>query len=79
MLFIYVGIVMNPIESWFALQEGQLGSNGEIYLHDDDLSNYCIIFRRRKEQSVRKRAASYQVDTMRQDKIRDKERHFNIT
>lgn len=24
---------MNPIESWFALQEGHLGSNGEIFLH----------------------------------------------
>jgi hypothetical protein len=24
---------MNPIESWFALQQGQLGSNGEVFLH----------------------------------------------
>jgi hypothetical protein len=26
------GIDMNPIESWFALQEGQQGSNGEVFL-----------------------------------------------
>jgi len=26
------GVDLNPIESWFALQEGQLGSTAEIYL-----------------------------------------------
>lgn len=24
---------MNLIDSWFALQQGQLGSSGEIFLH----------------------------------------------